>query len=271
MSFNKLDFHILIGSLIMIVLLSFVAPAVGMTGSAVSTQSMPEFSVDTNYFTYVNQPDAPNPDQPDSGMLNASSSTTDDYTGSIQTYLGRNQFGNRTFLVAVPNDEVNIRDVEALHNDNDDNHTFTSNGEEAGLLAGGFDIDVRAINITTGTYEYQIVENPANEVWWSGIPIVSGVADAIGGIVSMIAYVVDMIFFVIATILIAGGNTLAAIVDIAIFILSLLNFIVTEYTSIINGAPSGFASIIVSIPGVLFSIQFGRIGLMFVSKVPGLG
>lgn len=273
MSFTKLDYQIIIGSLIAIVLLSFIGPPLGMTGDNVNSSDIPEFNVTTDRFDFIQKPQAPRPNAPAEGRLNHTSDEFDNYPGQIQVELGVNNDSNRTILSVVPEETVNLLDVEAVQAENQqiDNHTFTSNGETATLEGKGFEIDVKADNITKGTYDYNIQKRPADTAWYSGIPLIGGTFDWVAHVAGLLWHGVLLANFYIISSLEFTLNMANAIFDIFKFIFGMLSFIVTTYGNIITGSPSGFSSVIVSIPGALFSMQFARIGLMLASKLPFIG
>lgn len=271
MSFTKLDYTILLSSLIIVILLSFIAPAVGMTGDNVNETDIPEFNVTTDRFDFIDKPQAPRPQAPAEGRLNHSSDRFDNYPGSIQVELGENSDGNRTVISVVPEEKVNLLDIESTGAGVIDNHTFSSDGETITLEGKGFEIEVRADNVTAGTYDYIIEQRPADTAWYAGIPIVGGSFDWLAHVAGLLWHVVLLGNFYLISALELTLNLAGAIFDIFAFIFSLLAFIATNYGDIVAGAPSSWAGIIVSIPGVMFSIQFARIGLMLASKLPLIG
>lgn len=264
MTFTKTDFILTLSFLTAVILLSFIAPAVGMTGDSVNSTDIPEFNVTGERFNWVE--DLPEyPSEPSSGVLNHSSTKFDNYRGNIQTELGTGDNGNRIFIVAINNDTVHLTDVE----DSTINAsvTFSANDQTKNLKAYGYDIDVHSVNITHGKYEWIAAERPDD----SSLPLIGGALNVADSIAAGVIWIGSTIVVGVILIVELFVNGFGVLFDVLVFVLAVLNFIFSNYLAIIAGAPSGFAAALVSIPGVGISVQFARVGLIIISQIPFFG
>lgn len=264
MSFTSLDYKIMVSGVIFVVLMSFIGPAVGMAADDINATDIPDFSLDSARFDFVGElPEYPS--EPSSGVLNATSDRFDDYRGQTQIELGPGDDGNRTFLVSNTSGGVWITDVEA--GTINDEHVFTSTGEIHELNAQGYTIKVHAANLSRNFYEWQATERPDD----SSLPLIGGALNLADAVAAGLVWIGSTIV-VLAMILVEGvANTGGVVFDIVVFGFNLLSFILTNYLSVVAGAPAGFAKILVSLPGIVLSIEFGRVGLMILGKLPGIG
>lgn len=267
MSLTAFDYKIFVSSLIFVILLSFVGPAVGMGGSATNATDIPDFSLNTDRFDFARDlPDYPS--EPSSGLLNHSSTRFDNYRGSIQTELGpaANDPGP-VYIVAIDPDTVYLSNT----NDNTVNDTvnFTANGQTKSLSAYGYSIDVHAVDISAnaGEFEWVATRRPSD----SSLPLIGGAINTADSVAAGVIWI-GSTFVVISMLIVEVFLNIGGLIfDLAVFFVSLLVFIASNYSGIVSNAPSGFAAVITAIPGVVFAIQFGRVGRELMSMLPFVG
>lgn len=261
MNLTATDAKILVAASAMVVLMSFLFPALGMAGTEQTQSDIPEFNITTSRFDFAG--DLPQfPTNPTSGVLNHSSDKFDDFRGNIQFELGPGDDGNRTFLVANSETEVTIQDVEA--STELDNHTFSSNGEEATLTGNGYEIDVHAEDISTGAGEYEWIATKRPQD--SDLPLIGGIADFSDKLVSVVAWVATT-FVVLSQRLIEGSFNVGGIIfDVLVFLIDLMHWLITTYFNSVDSAP-GYAKVVLTVPGVMLFYEFSKLTIIGINTV----
>lgn len=259
MEWTKWDTRLFVTFLLIVVLMSFTFPVLGLTGSTVNESDIPEFNITAERFNWAGEfPE--NPETPSKGVLNHTSSEFDNYPGTIQTEIGKAQSNSdRIFLVAINETAVhlvNASDVQAAHN-------YTSKGEENTHIAFGYEIDVQAKDLQHGKFEYIIQQRPSDTAWYTGIPGATTAAD----LANFVAYIGVVIWWTSSTLVTSVLNIIGIILDLVIFFLNTVYFISTTYGDIVTGAPTNWASILVAMPGTLFSFMLGKMTMIVIGTL----
>lgn len=271
MSITKTDIAILMSMSIAVIAMSFTFPALGLAGNSVNSTNIPKFNTTANTFNWEKEQPA-KPGGPSEGMLNHTSNQFDSYEGSIQYELGKNENGNRTVLIANPEETVKLNDIEKISGGTLDSHTFTGNKEEASISGGGFTVDLYSIDYNdTGTYEFVVTERPSDKNWASGIPVIGGIVSGGNQLAAIVGWLGAMIFYFLERFAVSTTNFFVIIFNVISFIISLLHWILSTYYGIVDNAPTAWASVFVAIPGILLSLEFSKIAMTFVDKIPGFG
>lgn len=257
MRFTTTDFGLLVSMTLILILINTIFPAVGFASPDTNQSDIPEFNITKTRFDFVGElPEKPS--NPTSGKLNHSSDKFDNFEGSIQFELGPGDDGNRTFLVANSETEVTIQDVEAgAGNQELASHTFSSNGETATLTGNGYEIDVHAIDISTGSgkYEWIATKRPQD----SDLPLIGGIANFADKQVSTIAWIGSTVAVWITQQVEKIFNFGGLIFDFIVFAINFMHFLIIRYTSIISNAPANWVSLLLTIPSVILSFLFVKL------------
>lgn len=247
-----------------VISMSFVFPALGLEGTNQNTSDVPDFNVTTERFNST-QDYPPYPIRPDEGTLNHTSNKFDDFEGSIQYELGTNDGGNRTFLVVNPENKTYITDVE--NNSIDDEYTWTvaEEGDVQTLDAGGYEIDVFAVDVSAGVYEYHIEQRPGS----SQIPILGGLLNTGGEIVQVLWWMFLMLGYGTRSLFASAGNLAGIGFDIGAYIISMFHWLTTTYLSFSDGIGNNFVSVILYLPAIILFLMFGKLMAVMFSVVRG--
>lgn len=262
MNWNFKDTVVLFSMAFAVISMSFVFPALGLGLEQQNTTDIPEFNTTQERFnTTKDYP--PFPEQPDEGVLNHTSDAFDDFEGQIQFELGTDSNGNRTFLVVNPENETYLLDVENQSKEDVIIWSVGEDGEVKTLEANGYEVDLHAVSVSDGVYDYQIVERPGT----SDIPILGGLLNAGGEIVTVLwwAYVVFVYFA--QSLFASAANVLGQGIDIGIYIIEFLHWLLSTYFSLSDGTSNSFVSVILYMPVILLMLMFAKLSAVIFSVV----
>ena len=108
---------------------------------------------------------------------------------------------------------------------------------------------------------FQVIESPGSDGF---LGTLFGAADALA---STLAWIGTVFYWVSVSLFEVAGNALGAIFDVTSYFFSLIAWLTTTYTGIISSA-GGFASVFVSIPGILLGAILGKIVIIGVGLLP---
>lgn len=287
MELTKTDMTIIMASVIAIVSMSFVFPAVGLGGSAVGADDMPEFGIEQDRFNFVGDlPDRPG--TPSSGQLTwykPYDQTFDrqdngqwvqgDETDGLYVVTNLNTTNNDGWYFAVDN----WTDNTATTGIGEINDPDPGDGAFIEVTEGGYTVEFELAeiyqpsfdaNATAFVWEYEVTERPdadSNLGWIVNVPVIGDVAAASEQVAQAVLWIGSVILWGLQWIAEIGLNLLGMLFDVMSFGMSLLSWLAATYSAVVAGA-SSWAGVIVAVPGILIAMEFAKIVLIGISLLP---
>lgn len=276
MNFGKFDVMILVTMALAIISMSFVFPALGLTNTDNANENdIPELDIQSDRFDIVG--DLPErPRSTDSGVLVYRSYGFDNrdidlYVDGGNLIVGTSAFaegnGNTTPIRVFLNEFSSSSGLQI----DSANTSLNETGDMAELTVENeteYTVRYELIELRNeGTEEFeaqvrfQVIESPGSDGF---LGTIFGAADTLA---STIAWIGTVFYWFSVSLFEVAGNALGAIYDVTSYFFSLIAWLTTTYTSII-GAAGGFASVFVSIPGILLAAILGKIVIIGVGLLP---
>lgn len=282
MDFTKFDVVILFTMSFAIIILSFTFPAVGLADSSNETaeSDVPEFNISSSKWDIAGDfPD--DPGTPAQGVLeweeslggNSQNEVTlhGDTTDGVQMSLVNTGTGSQPdMLVTVTNwtSGSSVSETYNVTNEqvNDDGIFFHDNYSYEIYL----EIETYE-NVGGDSFEndvsWELREMPEDEGWIDRIPVIGGIFSAAEQLASVLAWFGAIIWWAVATSFEIALAVIGTLLDVMVFGVDVLVWLSTTYTDVITTA-EGWASVIMLIPGLLVSLEFGKIAMIGVSLLP---
>ncbi|WLW38178.1 hypothetical protein [Halorubrum spindle-shaped virus-BLv25] len=276
MNFGKFDVMILVTMSLAIISMSFVFPALGLTDTDNADESdIPELDIQSDRFDIVG--DLPErPRSTDSGVLVYRSDGFDNrdidlYVDGGNLIVGTSIFADDSGNTTPINVFLNEYDSDSGLEIDSDNTTLNETGDMAELtVENETEYTVRyelleLRNEGTGDFEaqvrFEVIESPGSDGF---LGIIFGAADTLA---STIAWIGTVFYWFSVSLFEVAGNALGAIFDVTSYFFSLIAWLTTTYTGIIASA-GGFASVFVTIPGILLGAILGKIVIIGIGLLP---
>lgn len=284
MELNKTDVGILFSMSLAIILLSFVAPAAGLTDDSdnVTESEIPDFNISSDRFDFAGDfPDTPG--TPQSGTLEYYGEFGSGIDGQSLMWIDRPKSSGAT--VELQNDTQGNGNFQFVFinftsgNNVDDRYNLTTSDEGELNLHNN---ESYKIEFTLDDYEefqngsdfyaqvsWKILETPEDSGGGlAALPVVGWLFDSAEYLVAMLAYLGDIIFWFVGFIFEVTLNLVGILLDISIFFVDLVVFLNSTYFDIVSAANSAWVTTIVAIPGILLSIMFLKLGMIGISLLP---
>lgn len=277
MNFGKFDMSLLVVMTIAIVSMAMVFPSLGLVeNDPTADGDLPALEIDGDRFGFAGEfPDRPG--TPDSGTLYYNINDTQRSNQQAEF-----QGGSTRAIVTMIDDpqqgpDVGFLNFEVFDSNNNrianDNATFSAKGDYKTLSAGEWSIEIDITEFDDNeSYEYEskyeLTERDASDGGWlSSIPVIGTAADVGSALAGYVAWIGSVLWFFVSFTFEVFLNLIGVLFDVVTFASSLIGWLVTSYTAIIAGA-EGIATLFVTIPGVILSLLFAKLGFIGVSLLP---
>lgn len=278
MAFNRLDIQITVAMLIMLIAINFAFPVLGLSTTETNQSDIPDFNLSRG--TVVIDPGVPDyPSRPSEGTLTYRENAVQ-YQDNRQVYLrGDSNDGISITLVnfdpvSDPQPKINLNkfnpDGSTVNDQKNINESeFKTLSNHSYTLA--FE-NVEETNISQPNYtvkaDFRVVEQPADSHWSSRIPVVGGIIGSTSQVAAVVGWIGALIWYPIEVFIRFSTTVGNVLFNIISFIFGLGFWLLSTYSSIIGNAPTAYISLILSIPGLVLSIQFARMIYQGVKLAP---
>ena len=275
MNFGKFDVMILLTMSLAVIGMSFVFPALGLTGEQADDSQIPELEIDNDRFDLVGELPR-RPGTSDTGFLEYRADGFDDrfawvwHDGSVgrlsaETYVdgGDNDNGPITVQLQLWDEEGDSVEIE--------NVELSGEGDRVELSVDGGEWTVRYEvdqwrNEGTDDFEvlvqFEVIDDATTEGGFLGTLFGAGEALA-----STVAWIGVVIYWGIFFIFEIGANLISMLYDVTSYLFGLIAWLTTTYTNIITGANS-WASVFVALPGILLGAILAKMVFIGIQLLP---
>lgn len=279
MNFGKFDITMILTMSLAVICMSFVFPAVGLADAGTDDSEIPEYTLDTQALDLAGDFPA-SPGTPSRGTLSLDTSEGASFSNN-QVWLDGDTSGG-TEMAILPavssNDNAELL-VTSWDSGNASEVRFNITSADDAFAVNQFGYTM-AIEVTefdeSGGYddayyeiEYEIQDQIASAGGWlDRIPVVGGIVGAGEAAAAVLAWVGSIFWWFFATTIDLISAATVMLYDTASFVIALLSWLVTTYASIVENAGPSWVSLFVALPGIILSLEFGKLGMIAVSLLP---
>lgn len=264
MNIGKFDLMVLVVMGLAVVSMSFVFPALGLSGVDTDEDDIPSLDIADDRFDLVG--DSPRrPSSPTEGILYYD--TTEDATFSENSIWLEGDSTNGVQLTLLQNvsdpsqADVLLTEWNSSGVAEQDRVYITENDSQGMLTAAGYEIAVE----TTQRHdppdllevEWRVDEDPRGE----------GPFSFIGDMVNVLAWGITWIIWFITNTVEGGLNAVGMVVDVMTYLISLLGWLISTYGTIVASAPS-WVAVFVALPGIILSAVLAKMVIIGVGLLP---
>lgn len=281
MNISSTDIALIFASALAIILLSFLVPAMGLADASNETAEadIPEFNISANQFNLSG--DFPkSPGTPSTGTLTYNDQKVGNGDNKIMVNGSLSQQNNGNELIAFnisgksqvrinlwKNDVVEGRDKYNVSAGGD---TFVHQNNSYRIEFNTTEYDTTVPGDPLYTVKYEITQQPDGQGFLQRIPVVGGIVSVSKALASVVAYIGSVLFFVGASFVEALLNFGSVAFQTISFFTSLLAFMLSTYNSLLVNTSASWATVLVSVPGILFALEFTKLAAVSISELtPG--
>ncbi len=278
MNFGKNDVMILLSMSLAVIGMSFVFPAVGLADADTGASEIPEYTLDTEPMDLAGElPESPG--TPSRGTMDLDTSEPIEFSNNQVWLDGGTEGGTEMVLLPATSEddtpELVVNNWESGSVTGEERRNVTEGGQ---FVVNNFTyevtFDVTQFDESNGydnaqyELEYNVRNQEADSGWLDRVPIVGGIIGAGEALAAIVAWIGSIIWWMFATVIDFTSAALVVLVDTVVFFVSLVTWLVTTYAAIVSNANAGWVSLFVALPGIILSLEFGKLGLIAVSLLP---
>lgn len=279
MNFGKFDVTMILTMTLAVVSMSFVFPAIGLADAGTDANNIPEYRLDTEALNLAGEfPRAPGTPSTGNIWLQANDTAFSNNqiwldggtSGGTEMVLLPAQGGDPTQLLINNWDSGSVTGEER-RNLTDANDTFVINNFSYQMTFRTEEFREPQGNGTDGYYElsYNIRDQPESGGGWIGrIPVVGGVVGTAEATAAVLGWFGSILWWFFATAIDLVSAAVVVLYDTLTFGAALLDWLVTTYAAIVSNAGPSWVSLFVALPGIILSLEFGKLAMIGVSLLP---
>lgn len=267
MNFTKTDMMILLVMTIAVVSISFTMPALGLGGDSVNETEIPEYSVDPNRFDIAGEFPR-NPGTPSSGVMWFNNSTPAEFSEN-QIWLDGGTTDGTEMVIIGSGGELLVNDWSS-GNTTTTTFDITNEGQQFVLNDYGYDVAFEVTDYTAGEYyevEFDVRDQPSDVGWIGRVPVVGGIFSSGEALAQTLAWIGSIGWWAVTVAWELTVNAINVLAGATSFVFETAVWLVTTYTAIVSAAES-WASVFVAIPGLLLTIELGKLVFIAISLLP---
>lgn len=268
-SFSQTDFKIILSMVVFVVVISFLFPPMGFTAESVNSTDIPNFNASQNTFTTLGEA----PELPSGGSegqleyIEGAQSHEDNRNIWIQ----EDEIGLSMFNTQTPSDPLmRVQLTNHTNSESLQDWEYINESEYVVFQNWSYEVSVENLEFSDGnqtaTADWEIHERPEDTSFLGSIPFIGGLAEIAG----VLVWIGQTIVHFIITVFTAIANLGIAIVNIITFIFSFLFWLLSTYGTVTASAPTGWASAIMAIPGIILSFEFAKLAILVINTASGL-
>lgn len=273
MDFSKFDLVLLFTMAFGIILMSFVFPELGMTDSsdAVQKSEIPEYNTSNSTYDFAGSIPNMGVNSPTSGTMKYDQ--TNNGAGGIEGldlfWIDRpKQEGTSIQLVNNSGSlELWFRDWNNGSVTAKDDYVVPEEGGEVLHNNASWTLEMDVVSVEnrgqpnmTAEVDFLVRDTPDGA--GGGFNF-----DGLGDIAQVLAYLAVVITWGVVTVVEFSLNVAVTILEVSTFLIDLTHFVVSSYFDVVSSA-SDWAAVVLMIPGMIMSLELGKIGLILISLLP---
>lgn len=277
MNFSQWDMTVIVVMTIAIISMSYVFPALGLTGQNAEENDIPEFNTTADQYEYRGQFPS-NPGAPSKGVLHWDEAEPqsepsqsifldgDTSNGTEISVINSNNVSDPELLVVITNYTNGGGVVE-------DQATLSDVGDSAKLNYTSWTVVYefsRQRNVGTADFtaqvDFTVSDQPGGTSWYDRTPIVGDIFAAGEALAAIVGWIGSILFWIMGTIISIIWQTVATLLDILTYVFGMIHWMTTAYFGLVSGT-STWASVFVLIPGVILFVELVKLAFIGVDLV----
>jgi len=278
MNLSKQDLFITVGMSIVVIMMSFLFPAIGLTGSAQNASDIPEFNITKGQADFNRQlPEFPS--RPSEGTLtyvNGSESWEDNRQVDLQT-------GDPRYLLSFFDDDpgpdeqyhANLIKFNSSGSYTSDLNINESESKELTSEDGAYSVGLSNMTVLSNEsgnesarVSWEVTEQPSDQTWLGRIPGVGALISGTSQLAAVVGWIGGTIWHFVTLVMVTIANTVLLFANLILYFIDFSWWLTSTYTSIVSGAPTAWASVVVAIPGIVLGFQFTKLIAVGVKLLP---
>lgn len=279
MNFTKFDVTLLLTMTLAVVCMSFVFPAVGLADAGTDENSVPEYRLDSQALNLAGDfPDAPG--TPSTGTLSLDTSKDVAFSDNRVWLDGGTSGGTEVLILPATssNDsaELLINNWDGGNVTGEERFNITSADDAFAVNNFGYTMtfevtqfDEQSYDNAQYTVEYEIQDQAVSGGGWiDRIPVVGGIVSTGEATAAVLAWFASILWWFFATTIDLISAATVILYDTVTFVVALLSWLVSTYASIVANAGPSWVSLFVALPGIILSLEFGKLAMIGISLLP---
>lgn len=290
MNISSSDIALIFASALAIILMSFAFPAAGLADASNETaeSDIPTFDISTGDFDF-GQDKRPTwrqrrPASPTEGTLIRNESKT--VVGDHQVWLDYPRDDGESLDLAnltvnAKTDEMqliftnfsggsSVSSDKVIKNISTEGETIRFTSADYGIAAEVIRYEYAGTANMTAVVEWQLLQAPDLQGSLATLPVIGGIFSAGEQVTAGLAYLGDLIRWGFSSFLEATVNFGTVAVQTISFFVSLLTFMLSTYNSLLVNTSAAWATVLVSVPGILFALEFTKLTAVSIAELtPG--
>lgn len=274
MDISQRDVMLLFTMGLAVVSMSFVFPALGLSGSNVAESDIPELDVNQSQFDFSGDfPTAPG--SPRSEELTYDTSASDNFN---QIWLEGDTSGGVEVVLLPPSGgdpaHTRINDWDSGSVAGFTEFDFSSNGSTAiyDNDTTGYQIEFEALRIddTAGYYEVRMTvrsDLQGSGGWLSNVPVLGSAIDVGVATAATLGWFVEIAIWAVVALFDVLLNAGTVAINVIIYFVTLMTWLTTTYTSIVAAAGS-WVSVFVALPGIMLGAVLAKLVIIGLGMLP---
>lgn len=268
MNFGKFDVMILLVMTIAIVSISFTMPALGLGGDSVNETEIPEYSIDPNRFDIAGEFPR-NPGTPSSGVMWFNNSTPAEFSEN-QIWLDGDTSNGGTEMVIIDSGGEFIVNEWSSGTATPTTYNLTNEGQRFVYDQNDYEVAFEVTEYTAGEYyevEFNVRDQPSGVGWIGRVPVVGGLFSGGEALAQTLAWIGSIAWWAVTVAWELTVNAINVLAGSTAFVFETATWLITTYTGIVSAAES-WAAVFVAIPGLLLTIELGKLAWIGISLLP---
>lgn len=279
MNLTSKDLAITMAMSIAVIFMSFTFPALGMTGHAQNESDIPEFNITKGQVEFAReQPELPS--RPSEGRL-VYVNNSESWQDNRQVYL--QQGGSDEYLLSFFDDDpssdeqyhANLIKFNASGSFTEDVNINESEAKTLESVDGAYEVGLDNMTVLNDTAPYdsasldwKVISQPSDQQWYSRIPGLSSIIGAGQQLAGIVGWIGSMIWYAITFGLVTLGNAVLMFFNTVVYFIDFMWWLTSTYGTIVSGAPTAWAGVIVAIPGIILGFQFTKLIAVGIKLLP---
>lgn len=276
MEFTQFDFSVIVVMSFAVITMSFIFPALGLTGDNVAENDVPEYNSTVSKYEYRAEFPS-NPGSPSKGVMHWNEQKPESEPSQSIFLNGDTSNGTEIAVVntgTTSDPEMQVTLQNWTNGGSSQSDLVTLNYTEYGTLsANGFDVTVhfdRQSNVNTSSFtaevEFTVNSEPSDSTWYDRVPVVGGIISAGSDLAAIVGWIGSILFWAMGTVVSILWQSMALVLDVITFGIDMLHWLLIGYFGIIDGA-SDWAAVMVLVPGIALFLEFMKITMITVDLI----
>jgi len=275
MDITKFDVMILVVSGLAVVAMSFVMPALGLSTISADQSDIPTLEMQADRFEVAGEQPA-YPNTATSGVLTFNTTKDSAFSDNQLWLSGSGGGAGDTDLTLIQNAttsnaEVTLTVYNSTGVEDQDKLYIDANNTSGVLIASNYTVAIETTDRHSPPdylqVSWDISTQATTDSWIGRIPGVGALFDTADLVASVLAWGIESFIWFATSIVFGTVNLIGILIDISIYVLTLLAWLITTYAVVVSSAPA-WTAVFVATPGIMLSVTLAKMGVILFRSLP---